>query len=540
MFDDSLEMKLKLTIGKQDFDVPGANVKFIDVSVRPYGFEAVLNFWVSSETGKDKIFPEFIKPGEIRARLEIKPHIRPKGADPDPLVLQGIAVKKALLREFVLEDIKVREKPVLYRLYRINFTDPAAALWARHFPCVLLTDSSVRELLDKGKAPGAEIKYDWKALDDKHPICMLSPGGRETPVSFYDFVVWYAASNNGAFTYSAADNQYTLSEKKPQAGKAETLSGLEVEGYGIEFPSPRMHNVRLINGVVPATAPKEGKLDAAVDGVWRDIVVREPVAADFDKVFDLESGKNRDRDHDLHLVHKRFPLLTYLPDVIVEMEGGLWSKSNFLKGREYRVCDISIRAAAADEGPDADHNMPYSTYRVDMTSRLELKDEAAPNLPSFRDPVYPVCVEGTIISEQGKDEEETYQIYQDEQTKIDMLKVKLPVFDNKAVIVPFGPFFDSGHFYFTPYKNEKALIALYLHAAEIVRFLDWRADAKLPMESQGNQIVMGKGKDSKTSIDHVYSDDKPRLTITRTSSKDTEMIRLNEGTIILQTKEEES
>lgn len=69
MFDDSLEMKLKLTIGKQDFDVPGANVKFIDISVRPYGFEAVLNFWVSSEAGKDKVFPEFVKPGEIRVKL---------------------------------------------------------------------------------------------------------------------------------------------------------------------------------------------------------------------------------------------------------------------------------------------------------------------------------------------------------------------------------------------------------------------------------------------------------------------------------------
>lgn len=540
MFEDSLKLRLKLTIGKQDFDVPGAHVKFLDVKVRPYGFEAALNFWVSAETGKDKIFPEFTKPGQIKVKLEIESNLRPKGVDPDPLVIQGIVTKRAVLREYVLEEMRVKGNPVLYRLYRVEFTDPAAALWGRHFPCALLTDAGIKELLDSAKAPGVELTYGWKILDDKYPINTLSPGSLENPVSFYDFIIWYTASNNGAFTYSTKDNEYTLGDKKPQGGQASSLNILEVGDYRIEFPDPIRHNVRLINGVAEGTSRKEGKQDAAADGVWRDIVVREPVPARFESMFELESGKIKDRDHDLILAHTRFPLLTWRPDEIVKIEDAPWSKDSFIHGKEYRVCDIVISGAAVNDAPDADHNLSYTTYRMEMTSRLELKDETAPNLPAYRNPVYPVCVEGTIVSEQGKDEEETYQIYKEDETKIDMLKVKLPVFDGKVVIVPFEPFFDSGHFYFTPYKNEKVLVALDFHAAQVLRFLEWRADAKLPMESQGNQIVMGKGKDSKTSIDHVYSDDKPRLTITRISSKDTEMIRLNEGTIILQTKEEES
>ena len=540
MFDESLKMRLTLTINKQDYDVPGGNIKFLSTRIYPYGFEASLNFWVSSEAVKDDLYPEFTKKDQIRVRLEVEANIRPEQVNPEPLSLQGIVTNKAILREFVLEDVQVKDKPVLRRLYRIDFADPARVLWGQHFPCILLTDASVKELLDAGKTPGVDLKYNWKILEDKYPIDTLSPGTAEDPVSFYDFVIWYTAFNNGAFIYRTKDNQYTLADQKPQEGKPVSLSGLEVESYRIEFPAPPRYNVRLINGVVQGTAKKDGKQDAAVDGLWREIVLREPVSSEFEKSFELESNKNKDRGHNLYLVHKRFPLLTFRPDVFLEMEGGLWSQANFLKGKKYRICDMRIEASALDEGPDADHDLTHSTYRVDMTSRLELKDEGVPNLPPFRNPLYPVCVEGTIVSEQGKDGEETYQIYKDDQTKIDMLKIKLPVFDDKVVITPFEPFFDTGHFYFTPYKRERVLIALNFHSARIVRFLDWRADAKLPMDSQGDQILMGKGGDSKTSISHIYSDDKPQLTIFRTSKQDTEMIRLNEGTIILQTKEEEN
>ena len=141
-------------------------------------------------------------------------------------------------------------------------------------------------------------------------------------------------------------------------------------------------------------------------------MLREPIASDFEKAFNLESKKQKMQEHELCLTHKRFPLLTYRPGTFVKFEGGLWSKKIFLHGNEYRVNDIFLEANAVDEGPDADHNMPYSQYNIDMHSRLELKREKALNLPPFKAPSYPIYVEGKIVSEQGKDEEETYQIYQ--------------------------------------------------------------------------------------------------------------------------------
>jgi hypothetical protein len=538
MFDDALELRLQLNVNQQDYNIPGANIKAFQVSVYPYGFSASVSFWVSGEVTEDKLFQNFTKPGQIKVCLEIEARIKPKDAKPEPLSLQGMATTKAVLKELTIETTVIKGKPVLYRFYRVDFQDVASVLWKQHFPFVLLTDSSVKDLMDAGKASGVELKYDWKILEDKYPVNTLSCGTRENPVSFYNFVLWFAACYNGAFYYDTKKNQYTLSEKKSQDGKPVNVSGLEIEDYRVEFPEMKLSNIRAFNVVAEGSVKKEGKQENTVDGLWRDLLARMPVAADFDKWFELVSAGNITRGHELYLFHKRFPLITFRPDLFLTLEGGLWSDKSFLKGKTYRLCDIVLNGSAQDTGPDADHNLDYTTYHVEMTSRLELKTEAAPNLPSFQEPVYPLSVEGTIVSEQGKDEEETYQIYTDDKTKLDYLKVKIPAFDNKIVPVPFEPLFDSGHFYFAPYKKEKVLVDLYFHEARISRFLDWRADARLPMDTQGNHILMGKGKDSKTSVDHVYAENKPKLTITRTSQKDTEMIQLNEGTIILQTKEE--
>ncbi len=83
------------------------------------------------------------------------------------------------------------------------------------------------------------------------------------------------------------------------------------------------------------------------------------------------------------------------------------------------------------------------------------------------------------------------------------------------------------------------LVALDFHSGRIERFLDWRPGARLPMDTQGNHILFGKTADSRTSVQHTYVDNKPELNIKRTSDKDTEMIKMVEGNLILETKEEE-
>jgi hypothetical protein len=98
---------------------------------------------------------------------------------------------------------------------------------------------------------------------------------------------------------------------------------------------------------------------------------------------------------------------------------------------------------------------------------------------------------------------------------------------------------DTGQFYFPYYKNAKVLVGLNFDNAFIVNFLDWENGAALPMDSQGNQIVMGKSTTSKNVIKHTYVDSKPEFQIQRTEEKDTELLQFSDGYIILQTQQED-
>ena len=541
MFKDALEMTLKLTIDGKTVQIPGANIKFLKASVLPYGFKARLSFWVSAVKAQDTLLSSFTTKKLIQVKLEVSPHFKPADAQLEALTLQGYVQDKALLKEMTIENINLRTDPVLYRHYRIDFADPASVLWRQHFPCDLRIDGNVKGLMDANKAGGIDLTYDWDKLDTNFAINTLSPGMPDHGVSFYDFIIWYTAANNGVFCYDGKTNKYTLSGTKAQDGTAVAISELEVRDLAIEFPETIRYKDRLLNAF--ADNPKKSEIgrEEAKDDIRRDILLREPIAADFDNAVTLEKGKPKVRGHEIALTHKRYPLITYRPGMFIKFAGGTWSAKTFMYGKEYRVRDMVFTASAADPGPDADHNMPFSQYNMNLHSRLELKSEEARSLPPFKPPSYPIFVEGKVVSEQGQEKEETYQIYQHPQSNLDQYRVKIPLFDNKQVVAPFEPLFAPGHFYFPAYKDEKVLVALGFHSAKIVGFLDWRPGGRLPADSQGNHILFGKSTDkNNTSINHVYVDNKPQLNVKRTLNNDTEIIQLQEGRIMLQTKEESS
>lgn len=538
IFSDALEMALELSIEGEVFKIPGANIKSLRIGIRPYGFKAMLSFWVSSETREDKLFSRFIKHDLMEVTLNVEPHFKPQDAEIESLELHGFVTGKAVLKELTIENIHLKDNPVLYRHYRIDFADPAQVLWRQHFPCDLLVDGTVKDLIEANKATGVNLKYDWDALDKKFAINTLSVEPGEKGAGFYDFIIWYAASHNGVFSYDLKENEYTLSGAKDLTGQPINMSKLEIAEYSIAFPSTIRYNDRFLNAFSENPQKKETSRDQSKKGLRHDILLCLSVASDFEDAFNLESNKHKIRGHEFHLIHCRFPQITYRPGIFVKIEGGLWSDKIFPHDTEYRVRDIFLQAQAVDEEPDADHNMEYSRYNIDMRSRLELKDEGALNLPGFKTPRYPIHVEGKIVSEQGDEEEETYQVYEHPQTALDQYKVKIPLFANKEVVVPFDPLFAPGHFYFPAYKEQRVLVALDFHTARIERFLDWRPGGRLPMDSQGNHLLLGKTDASKTSINHIYVDNKPQFNMKRTFDSDTEKIQLHEGTIILETKEE--
>ena len=65
---------------------------------------------------------------------------------------------------------------------------------------------------------------------------------------------------------------------------------------------------------------------------------------------------------------------------------------------------------------------------------------------------------------------------------------------------PFEPMLGSGNIYLPSYRDERVLLALDVHSAQIVRLLEWRAGAPLSMDTQGEQLLFGKADNSQTSV----------------------------------------
>ncbi len=536
MFTDVLELKLTITAGRS-FEIPGANVKGVKAEVRPYGHRCAADFWISEEERKDEFFPAFVKPDLMEAKIEITPRKRPEDEAFDPLILQGPVTEKALLSERTIENVHLSGNPVLYRHYRIHFADPAWVLWRQHFPCDLMVDKTLKDLIEAHRA-GVSLDYQWPPLEVKHPINTLPLGQEGNEASFYDYVVWVVDALNGVWIYDAAGDTYTFSADKGSGGGAVHLDDQVVADLSVHFPETPRNSGKLLNAF--SEDPRKQAIDQsqAKTGIRRDFIGRFPVASDFDARHRLETDRLAIREPEIEVAFGRFPLMTIRPGSLIQIAGYQWSSSLFTYNKTYRLRDLSLEAVSADPEVTADHNMDHARYNIDLIARMESQAEVRASLPPYVAPRFPLRVEGRIVSEQGEEKAETYQIYQDDYKQRDRYRVEIPLFENQQVIVPFEPRFLSGHFYFPAYKKERVLVGLDFHTARIIDFLDWRTEGRLPMETQGNHILFGKTPESKTSMAHIYVDEKPQFNVNRVSGSDKQLFRITEGGMILETKEE--
>lgn len=542
MFTDALELSLSVTPaqGGNTIDIPGANVRAFRLELHAYGFNCEADFLVSCEKETDSLFDTFIKKDLLSITLKIAPHFKPSDAKGDPLTLTGLVTSKAILLEATAENVHLKDNPLLYRYYRVAFSDAAQVVWGSHYPYDLFVGKTFKDVLDAHKGDKITLKYDWEALNTAFPIITVPTGRDADGGSFYEFVIWYCFTQNGVWTYDTAQNSYTISGAKDAQGEVQQIDRLDIEAARVDLPETPRFNVNVLNGYSEDPKRQEVTQDQAIAGAHQDYLDRYPIAADFQARQTLESQRLFARDQELHLTFRRFPSITCRPGAMVQIQGGLWSKHILPYGKTCRVRSLIMEARATNPELTADHNLPFTRYDLNLESRLEAQAEKYALLPPFRTPRFPVLVEGRIVSEQGDEDAETYQIYQDADTSQDEYKVTIPLWDNQQIVAPFEPNLLGGHFYFPIYKKARVLVALHFHRATIERFLDWRAEARLPADTQGNQIVMGKTAKSNTALSHTYVDQKPVFSVHRKSDQDTEIITLSEGSLVLQTKEEDS
>jgi hypothetical protein len=540
-FTDRLAVTLALSIGGTQHIVDGGAVKELSLDLRSYGFSGSLAFLVQDDQAHggsftDELFADFAKPDLIEVALSVAPVlVAPEAGPIQPIALTGLVTDKSV-SEVLFR--KTADLPVLVRRYRIAFADPAQVLWGQHYPCQLYTDKSMVDVINDHLGDKIAVSFDFAALAQSQRMVFLHLPQR-AGASFWDFLSWYLDGCAGVLSYDYAAAAYQVTATKRE-GTPIQLFGDDLDSAELYYPAvPRYAPVVLnSNADSPRTEPVTH--DQAQTGIRSDLLLRTPIAQAVDDAVAFQRTLTAPPLGEAHLAFARMPSDTLVPGALVELPAAnRWSAESALVGVTWRVRRLRIRALAPPAPLDRDLQMASTAYRVDVAAELEDKAEPRIDRPPLRAPAYPGLVEGKVVSEQGEDGEKTFHVYRDTDTSLDEYRVKVPLWSDQIVSVPFEPILGSGNLYWPSYRDERVLLALDVHSAHLSRLLEWRAGAALSMEVQGEHLLFGKSDTSQTSVNHVYDGDKPVFNVARTHDNDTVLLQLREGTLFLQVKEQE-
>ncbi|MEZ0227886.1 MAG: hypothetical protein ACAI25_04625 [Planctomycetota bacterium] len=537
-----LDITLKLKIDGVETTVPNGQVESIQVDLHPWGFDAEASFWLSSQRTDDTLFAKFSGKKLIEVSLKAGPSMTTGSPAPanQTIDLKGLVRSKEVREETIRAESSL---PVKFRRYTIRFSDVARVLWKQHRPNDLFVDQKLQDVIDAHK--GAKITIacaDWASTQTVHPIHFLGLGADPRGASFYDFLVWYVDTQNGVLSYDPVANSYKLVATKPETGTPGKLQPIEITAWRTEFPETPRQKVNVQNSF--ATTPTTTAVANAeeVAGLRRDDLVRTSIASVASDRVTLETARLVLREPEVVVDFAAWPTTGFLPWALLDFSHADFGTSIFQASKVYRSRSVRFTATNPVDAVRSESSTNKQGTTVSLSVRLELKTEKHVPLPDYVTPTWPVEIEGIVVSEQGAEKEETYQFYTDQNTSVEQYKVKIPLWAAKIIVAPYEPLNFTSHFYFPLIKDERVLTLLSFRSARVHRTLDWRPGAKLPMDGQGDHVVLGKhgeNADDQTTISHAYVDAKPVLTVKRVKVKDTEVLVMEEGKILLRTKEEQ-
>ena len=534
MFTETLSISLSLTIDADTYEIPGGAIKNVSLKLTSTGFKAKINFIMTTEKKESPFFLQFIKPTLIKCQLSVSGVLNQPDPLPDPLQIQGVVMGKSV-REAAFEGVD--DSPIMYYDYEIEVQDAPRTLWSQHYPIKLYTQEKMSNVITDNSVSWAMPILEWSELEKMHDHICLALGNDKGGASFYDFIMWYTYSRGGVCYYDYGAQGLKLTNEKQNDMAETTLDRYDIKAHRLIVPETIRHNIRIHNSSTVIHNTVDLQQDEAVEGITHDRITRTDIAND------MEVLKQRQRKHldllsnEIHLDFKQFPPKTFVVGSLVKFSREKWYKHISFNEGTFRVYSISFHARAVQQTTESGINASHADYEVDMHATLEEKDNPARIFPTFITPQYPLPVEGKIISEVGEKPDKTYQIYTSEETSLEYYHVKIPLWD-LDIKTPFITDITTGHYFFPAFRDTRILVDLFLHTADINRFLDWGEGTRLPMDTQGNHILFGKNNVSQTSMKYLYAENLPVFSIKRTSQKDTELIQMSEESIVLQTKEE--
>lgn len=552
-----VELNLQLASAGTTVKVWGSGVELMELEMMPWGLQGELQFWMENDEPyggeeKDTLYKLFCSREPLTVKLEVQAirsdleaEVRKGKRAVAPLRVSGLVYERE-----VFEDVTIdAKKAPVARCYRLAFADPAQVQWTQHHPIELYTDKSLQDVLEANKTAAICVVCDGEALKKKKEHLFVSLSEEDgAHASFYDWLLWWCDRNDFLFSYLYETGTYRIAEKQAEAPKQKhLLSRADVARIWVRhIEASRVGaRVRSATSSDPRTTPIKRK--EAQAPLQRDFLLRPKVGAEFDRRGTLETARLRTREPLVFIDFHELPLSIIgpgdwidatqdsklfrahglaLPEVVLR---------NPLRCTRAALSLVAVRPGRQGEGTDNGHQRIFT---LDYVAQLEVGTERAPQLPAYLAPRYPRLIEGLIAAgpeegsgkaDRGKELEEIYELEKQEDTGLLRYRVKLPVFAGQTIRAPFDPGMQSGHFYFPLYKQARVLVALECERATIRAALDWRIGGQLPLESQGNQLTMGKKPSSAVILQTVYTDEKVVFTLQRKSGEDVQTVRLSEG-----------
>lgn len=554
--------------------IRSGSIKRFDLHFSNYGWSGNLEFDVHDDAAVggasvDKLLPHFTASALLRVELDVAAALSDTVDIRPAVTVKGIVTKRTW-RELPVAQLPI-SKQVIARRYRIEVGDSASVLWKQHHPCRLYADKTMKQVIDDHETPLIRFGSKWTWVDKepyKTPLVFFALDRSIGHASFYDFLMWYVDRHRLIWSYDCTKDEYAIVERKEDAADAaikllkidfetlaepvreatETYYGMYEPGITLDIPVVPRHAPQIMDSFTGAKVPGQKIANPrAEDNVGCDTLLRTPIADEVSERADFERQRLvTEPNPEVTAQFARFPAKPIFPGELVEFDTGAgdWSQDSWHgQKRSFRVFDVQMVGAAVNQGADDERQATTSRYLMSYRAQLELKsDLTTPRLPTFVEPTYPVHVEGKILSDIGDGTDATYEP-KVEANGISEYRVEVPLWKDTAteIAAPYNPGNMPGQLFFPAYKGERVLLALTWRKAWIESFLDWRQQVSYPKDLQGNHMLLGKSPQSRTSLINYYENEgavRPVFEIARSHQNDLQTIRISEGNLRIEVKED--
>ncbi|MEJ1358782.1 MAG: hypothetical protein RPU51_11540 [Candidatus Sedimenticola sp. (ex Thyasira tokunagai)] len=531
-FSDSIESSLVLTVAGEKYSVPGGNIKLCRLALKTTGFNGEVEFWLSDEYGSGKkLTKDFASEQLIELQLSIKQYTCSLSSTQESISLTALVGRRSVYEQ---QYIELKDNKILYRKYWCEFSDAAQFLWRQHFPCLLYVNKSFGELIKDQQVNKISIKFDWSMLDDEKSMICLGLGA--TRLCFYDFLLGYLAQNGVFWLYNYSSNDYAIRARKVTPERRLSFMPNHIYGLKLSYGIPDVKTQYLLNGHSNISSMTRLKRNPLVEGIVNHHLIITPFCKVQQQQRNLQLKLAEPILGRLELGFKGFPLMVVVPGRGLKFDHFGFSHEGLNHKQSYRSISCDILLTAIEQQGQHDLNQVFTQYQGHYHCHFEHENDisAGPDCP-----LSPPCyVEGIIVSENGEEADKTYQHHSNKTSEQKEYCIDIPLWGKKIKLLS-KPDFMPPHFYFPLYKGCRVLLEMDLFSAQICRVLDFGGGVFLNDKTQGNHLLFGKNGQDETSLSHVYEDGKPELVIKRKKMNDTEMVKLEEGKITFQTKQED-